>query len=491
MRASRSCLLSVVLVVGCGDDQQSTPDAKPDAVDYTIGEHPQLAVPCDDSLADVYTLPDDLEEMDDSRRGEILRCAKAEKLTVPEIREQIEAYNTGYDKAVPGTVRSGFWSYRVAYRSTRNTVDGTRAEGDSAAFLLVPANPLPGAPLVVFGHGSVGIASKCAPSRLDLSAPAQDHDYPPMLYRLAGYGFYVIAPDYNGFSYGQTPGYFNAEDEAHAVLDATRAAAKLLPMAPDKVAFVGHSQGGHAVIAAHAYAKTYGMAGTLVGVATLSPVWNSMSMWAAATAPLAMLTTEKDTNAILYAMSYAYSASELREPETGVSVFQTDKQDAARDVILNDCYDKAGLVALGENPSDFFDEAYVEFVGSACAVNPFLPDCSHELAVKWKARWEEDRPAIDANGAPILAVFGGMDTTVPIGRAACARNKLTGDLGTGASTTLTFCLDAMLEHRDIVRSAQVEYLNEWVAAKAGAGPEPAACTPFPTDLDCQTPPHDY
>ena len=52
-----------------------------------------------------------------------------------------------------------------------------------------------------------------------------------MLYRLAGYGFTVIATDYSGFIPGQDPGYFNAEDEAHSMLDATRAAAKILAVA--------------------------------------------------------------------------------------------------------------------------------------------------------------------------------------------------------------------------------------------------------------------
>ena len=55
-------------------------------------------------------------------------------------------------------------------------VNGVRAEGDSAAVLIVPAKPLPGAPLVVWGHGSVGIAPQCAPSRLDLSAPPSDQE---------------------------------------------------------------------------------------------------------------------------------------------------------------------------------------------------------------------------------------------------------------------------------------------------------------------------
>ena len=101
---------------------------------------------------------------------------------------------------------------------------------------------------MVLAHGSVGIAPTCAPSLLDLSARGAGQDFPVNIYKLAGYGYTVIAPDYAGFSYGQPPGYFNAEDEAHAVLDATRAAANLLPSMPDKVVFVGHSQGGHAVL---------------------------------------------------------------------------------------------------------------------------------------------------------------------------------------------------------------------------------------------------
>lgn len=482
-----------MLVVGCGDDgQHVTPDAAPDAIDYSIGDHPQLAMPCTDALGDMYTLPSSLAPMDDSHRGDVFRCAISEKLTVPEIRAQIEIDNAPFMNTAPGVINSGFWTYRIAYRSTRNTVNAARAEGDMAAVLLVPAKPIPGAPLVVWGHGSSGVAPKCAPSRLDLTAPPSDQDYPPLLYRLAGYGFTVIAPDYSGFSYGQTIGYFNAEDEAHAILDATRAAAKLLPSAPDKVVFVGHSQGGHAVLSAQSYAKSYGMQGTLVGVATLAPFWSSMSLWAAATTPIAGLTTQNDVGAITYAMSYAYAAAELRAPGTGLDVFQTDKREAALATIVGgECYDAAMLQALGATPADFFDADFVSQVGGACAVNLSGPDCSDPLAAMWKERWAEDRPAIDAQSAPILVFFGGMDTFIPPGRAACARKKLDADLAAvaGATTQITYCNSPKAAHRDIIRSTTVDYINEWIAAKAGVGAEPAACMPFTVEI-CGAPPHD-
>jgi pimeloyl-ACP methyl ester carboxylesterase len=418
----------------------------------------------------------------------VIRCAVTEKMTVPDIRAQIAAYNTGYTNIADGTVNSGFWTWRIAYRTQRITVATAREEGDTTATLLVPAKPLDGAPLIVWGHGSTGVAEKCAPSRLDLTGEAQDQDYPPMLYRLAGYGYTVIAPDYSGYSYGQPPGYFNAEDEAHAILDATRAAAKLLPAPPSQVVFVGHSQGGHAVLSAQSYAGSYGMQGTLIGVVAVAPFWLSMSLWGAATTPLVGLTTATDTNAILYSMEYAYSAGELREGTGhGVDVFQLAKQAAAKDTILGtECYDKAKLQALGDRPVDFYDTTYVSVVGGSCALDSFNPNnCLDALAAKWKGWWIEDRPPISAT-APLLVLFGGMDTTITPARAQCDRNRFMRD---GAN--VTYCYNPGAMHRDLVRGPDIDYANQWIAAKAGVGDDPGGCTPPPTSEACPIPPSDY
>ncbi len=459
----------------------------------TIGPTPDLAVACTDTLADLYTLPGNLPTMDDTHRGDVFHCVKTEAMTHTAVNAQIAAYNVNYPIATAGTATTGFWSYRVAYRTERNTVAAVRAEGDTAAILLIPEKPLAGAPLVVFGHGSVGIAPPCRPTHLDLSGAVADEDYPASLLRLVGYGYTVIAPDYSGFAYNQAPGYFNAEDEAHAILDATRAAKQLLPSPPSKVVFVGHSQGGHAVLSAQTYASTYGMEGTLVGIAAMAPLWTSMSIWAAATTDTAGLTTATDLSAILYSMEYAYSAGELRDgPGGGVAVFQTAKQDAAKATILSDlCYDQPKLEALGAKPSDFFDPTYVNVVGLACALAPTNPDCTPALAAKWKARWIEDRPAIAPDGPPMLVFYGGSDTAVTPAYAQCARQKIAADLTSATTTTVQYCFDDAVGHRDIVRSANTDYLNKWIAARAGAGSEPGACTPFPTAIACAISPQNY
>lgn len=493
MRPRNFVLLSLA-VVGCGDE----PAVMPDAIDYTLGEAPQLAMPCTDSLADVYTLPSNLPAMDDSRRGDVFRCSVTEKLTVPEVKTKIAEYNenrfnTTYVNTTSGTVNSGFWTYRIAYRSTRNTVNGARAEGDMAAVLLIPAKPLPGAPVVVWGHGSSGVAPKCAASKLDLSGPVEDEDFPPPVLRLAGYGYTVIAPDYAGFSYNQPIGYFNAEDEGHAILDATRAAAKILPTAPDKFVFAGHSQGGHAVLSAHSYAKSYGMHGELVGVATFAPYWFSMAGFAAATSDLAGFSTATDANTILYAMAYAYAAAELREPGSGVDVFQADKQAAALDTLIgNECYEYEKLKALGSAPSEFFDTTYANVVGGSCAANFIAPNCLSTEAMTWRERWAEDRPPIDAQGAPMLVMFGANDLFIKPGRAECARKRFAADLaGAGSTTQIQYCYHDTAQHRDIIRGSDADYVNQWIAFKAGIGPDPGTCPAFPTGIACETPPNDY
>ncbi len=498
MRGLTYCVVAFSFL-GCGDDGakatdaavDSPKDAPPDAAPLTLGPAPDLAMACADTAATVYTLPSGLPAMNDSHRGDVIRCAITESLSAFKVNAQINGYNAGYTNTVVGKATSGFWSYRIAYRSTRNTLVTARAEGDMAAFLLVPEKPLAGAPLIVFGHGSTGVAAKCAPSHLDLAGAVEDEDYPSMLYRLAGAGYTVIAPDYAGFSYGQAPGYFNAEDEAHAILDATRAAAKILKQPPPKVAFVGHSQGGHAVIAAQTYVDSYGMTGTLVGVAALAPFWTSLSLFPAATTSTAGLTTATDTSSIYYAMEYAYSANELREGTGhGVDVFATAKQTAAKDAMLGDnCYDSAKLQALGATPSDFFDSNYVNIVGSSCALGGA---CTDPLAAKWKARFAEDRPAVDATGAPILAMFGGADTTITVGRATCVRDKFTSELAaTTATTTIDYCYNSATAHRDPVRTTDADYVMSWIAAKAGIAAAPAACPAFPATFVCPGVPKDY
>jgi Secretory lipase len=129
------------------------------------------------------------------------------------------------------------------------------------------AAPPGGRPVVVWGHGSVGLADRCAPSRGGvMGAFGRDP-----LGGLLQQGVVVAATDYQGLG---TPGLARAViglSAGHAVLDAARAARGLDAGASGRVVLDGHSEGGHAVLWAAELAGAYAPELQVLGVAASAP----------------------------------------------------------------------------------------------------------------------------------------------------------------------------------------------------------------------------
>lgn len=169
---------------------------------------------------------------------------------------------------------------RIMYRSTDsndapNAVTGTYI--DPAAEWTGPGPR----PLVVLAPGTQGQGDQCAPSRM-LNRLIT---YTPPLgfmveyevlaaYSLLSQGYGVVITDYEGLG---TPGahtYVNRASQAHAVLDAARAAQKLqgTKISGDgPVGAYGYSQGGGAVAAAAELAGEYAPELDLVGTYAGAP----------------------------------------------------------------------------------------------------------------------------------------------------------------------------------------------------------------------------
>jgi dienelactone hydrolase len=114
--------------------------------------------------------------------------------------------------------------------------------------------PRGGWPVISWGHATVGLADRCAPTRSDV---LKGYDR-PLLRRWLRAGYAVARSDYEGLG---TPGVHPdliGSAEAHAVLDVVRAARAFAP-AIDRGAVVlaGHSVGGHAALWATAQAPAY------------------------------------------------------------------------------------------------------------------------------------------------------------------------------------------------------------------------------------------
>lgn len=116
------------------------------------------------------------------------------------------------------------------------------------ALLLEPLTDAPaqGRSLVVWAHGTTGIANSCAPSEV---FPGLSNTVPIQSLLEAGYA--VLAPDYEGFGTPTIHPYYVRSSHANSVLSAVPAAHELEGVSlSSSWAMVGHSQGGHVVLAA-------------------------------------------------------------------------------------------------------------------------------------------------------------------------------------------------------------------------------------------------
>lgn len=129
-------------------------------------------------------------------------------------------------------------------------------EVQATSLVFTPNNPPPvgGWPIVVWAHGTTGVADACAPSKAALAESTKD-----LISKLLTAGYVVVAPDYEGLG---TPGihpFLNVKSEAFSITDAVVATRNYLSqrnlLTSKKWLTVGHSQGGHAALGAAQYAS--------------------------------------------------------------------------------------------------------------------------------------------------------------------------------------------------------------------------------------------
>lgn len=388
-------------------------------------------------------------------------------------------------------VRGGVRVYRISYRTERLVGQ----EGLTSALVLLPDWPLTAAPpLVVFAHGLEGIAPECSASKGDWTR-APYHRVGSML-ALASYGYPIIAPDYAGFMPGSTPGGVNlAEDEAHSLLDGTRAMSTLLARGAtsDRVVLVGHSQGGHAVLSAQALAGSYGLTGQLDGVIAFAPAWiPGQTPGLALFKPFALNTTD-DSGQLRLAMAYFYTHAEVYDgPGSGLDLFRPSKRSLVAAELATCAFTPTiPLEVLGTTPSDFFEPAFVDSIG-ACAFGDAAA-CATEPAATWVPRFRADRPHLDPQGADIVMWQGAEDHLASTEFAQCAIDKINADFAVPETTAAyTLCGDRDAAHETIL-SRNMSWTAQWIASRTGDAPEPAPCAgrsellPEEGELECPLP----
>ena len=131
---------------------------------------------------------------------------------------------------------------------------------NATAMLFTPKSVMPpgGWPLVVFGHGTVGVAQSCAPS-VTMKATG-NWEYASVVASLLSQGMVVVAPDYEGMgssAMGVEAGhpYLDLGSAGRSMALAAVGAKKLMTTHLSGAwGTMGHSQGGHAALAGAQFA---------------------------------------------------------------------------------------------------------------------------------------------------------------------------------------------------------------------------------------------
>ncbi|MDC4262239.1 lipase family protein [Acinetobacter baumannii] len=159
---------------------------------------------------------------------------------------KVEAYTSTNLGSV--AAESSILTYKMLGQS------GQEVQAISLVFTPITPPPVGGWPIVVWAHGTTGVADVCAPSKAALADSTKD-----LISKLLAAGYVVVAPDYEGLG---TPGihpFLNVKSEAFSITDAVVAARNYLSqrnlLTSKKWVTVGHSQGGHAALGAAQYAS--------------------------------------------------------------------------------------------------------------------------------------------------------------------------------------------------------------------------------------------
>ncbi len=172
----------------------------------------------------------------------------------------------------PLPVRSAVHSYILRFETRDATNEGVIA----LAQLFVPEDPVDPGTVLGFAPGSNGLVDACAPSLRYVQGGGLD-TYGAYGLAYAGQGMPTVVPNYIGFfDPDRLQPYFVADAEAHVMLDALRAASRVLSdldaaLTPTVAFIAGFSQGGHAVFATADRLDSYAPDVPLAGVLGFGP----------------------------------------------------------------------------------------------------------------------------------------------------------------------------------------------------------------------------
>jgi pimeloyl-ACP methyl ester carboxylesterase len=324
-------------------------------------------------------------------------------------------------------------AWAIAYASTGADGEPVTVTG----LVLAPAGEATGPrPLVALGHRSVGIADACAPSRRGIG--------PGSTMAIVGIPFVaagdvVVTTDYQGLGTPGPAAFLVGSLEGAAMLDAALAA-RAIPEAGagDRVALVGHSQGGQAALWAGQEAPRRAPELGIIGVAAVSPVGDLVEIARA-----------------------GFGADDGRSPWINAAQLVaswSDLFDLPVGAILTAEGTRVASEARGACPSQ------LTVHGPTIGANP-LDDRA------WRARLLAESAGAAPIAAPVWISHGTADRLVPIASSRLVRQRL---CALGGDATLSE-LSGVDHTGTILGAGRVDALVAWVQARFAGTVEPNGC----------------
>ncbi len=450
---SRAPIVLAALLAACAATPMTSPDAgpteppSPDAAPVIVPLRP--AIPCSDTLPAVYAVDPGPAAPTPSERGAILHCATHTSIDAASVDDRLR------EAGVAGIVTStAVDTFVIAYRTTRRPDVG----GVGSARVYLPATPRSGPlPVVVFAHGTAGLADQCALSKIETIDDANTLPW-------AARGYVVIAPDYAGLGTAGVQGYGNGTDSAYSVLDAARALRAMFPEGTfaDPVVISGHSQGGGVALYAQGWAREYGAGGTVAAVVSYAGGYTYEITPGIMQFPNLPTRTIPVQAAIGALSLYAFFANRYGADRAGEG-FPWSTRDALEDAIEQHCiYQLASSIAdIAPTVDDLVRPAFR--IGHLSCIDGGV--CEGQAREYYEERVANLKD-IDPAGAPVLSLQGLQDDVAGPGRTACIVDHLR-----ARGVRVTSCTHRTADHMTIVPLGVARAIEWSEAILAGQTPE--------------------
>lgn len=322
---------------------------------------------------------------------------------------------------------------------------------------------------VTWGHGTSGLADKCAPSRL-LKA-GRDRDYVAYQNKTVALwvkkGYTVAMADYQGLGSPGIHPFLIGEAEGRSMLDIVIAARKGLGKRAvnSKVSGTGHSQGGHAVLWAAGEAekgylgKPFSYKGTVAyaPASNLHQLAQALQLAPAGSAGLAVLigagvATQMEGDLAPKLNSRITDPSDAGLSKDGKSLWE---------LATSECSGAVGELANQAAPNGILTQDLFGPFDNDNAFNPgpgVTPDYTDPVLAEFLQILTDQNPDVKSS-KPLVIAHGTADTTVPLLLTTLLRPQLA-----AAGTTVDYQEYAGADHGTVIEASKaytLAKLKEW------------------------------